>query len=236
MNSTSPNEMAAADHTSEVDASAVEQFLRQHPGFFQQHPELLLALDLPHGGAGSVSLIERQVNLLRERNIEMRGRLAELNQNAQANEALFSASRLMVLALLGCRNLEQLTELTEQQLKTHYPVDHVCLLWFDSATTLDGQLPNCSEDRQQVLWGLLRPERAYCGIFRAEEMQALFPGVQSEGSAALAPLGSSGEPLGILAVGSEDTDRYDSEVGTVFLEHLAEVLMALPLLEASSGT
>lgn len=235
MNSTSPNEMPAADSTSDVDASAVEQFLRQHPDFFQRHPELLLALDLPHGGAGSVSLIERQVNLLRERNIEMRGRLAELNRNAQANETLFSASRLMVLALLGCRNLEQLTELTEQQLKAHYPVDHVCLLWFDSAAAIDGQLPNCSENRQQALTGLLRPERAYCGIFRAEEMQALFPGVQSEGSAALAPLGSSGELLGILAVGSEDTDRYNSEVGTVFLEHLADVLIALPLLEASGG-
>jgi uncharacterized protein YigA (DUF484 family) len=56
----------------------VEQFLRENPDFLQQRPALLAALNLPHGGEGAVSLVERQVAILRERNISSRQKLVEM--------------------------------------------------------------------------------------------------------------------------------------------------------------
>jgi len=79
--------------------------------------------------------------------------------------------------------------------------------------------------------GLLKQSQAYCGVLRLEEMRALFPDCDSEGSAALAPLMRGDTLLGTLAVGSKDTRRYDSEVGTLFLEYLADVLICLPSLD-----
>ena len=234
MSGTSSPDLAMQAFAKELDADDVEQFLRQMPEFFQQRPDLLLAMDLPHGGPGSVSLIARQVNLLRERNIDMRTRLADLTQNALHNETLFTASHRMVLELLGCHDPEQLGTVIEGGLRAHYGVDHASMQWFDTARSVNEGLLVASTTQQQVVAGLLRQGRAYCGIFRPEEMQALFGAGRCEGSAALAPLVLEGTLLGVLAVGSNDTKRYRNDTGTVFLEHLADVLMALPLVAQST--
>ena len=51
--STNPRDMA----TESLDPRQVETFLSEHPAFFKHRPELLTALELPHGGAGAVSLV-----------------------------------------------------------------------------------------------------------------------------------------------------------------------------------
>ena len=68
-----------------LNADDVESFLIHHPDFFEGRKELLEALEIPHGGAGSISLVERQVTALRERNIAMRSHLAELTHNAETS-------------------------------------------------------------------------------------------------------------------------------------------------------
>lgn len=84
-----------------VNAEQVESFLAEHPSFFKHHPDVLVALELPHGGTGAVSLVERQVNLLRERNIDMRSRLAAAHLHAEQNDSLFSGTRKNGAAAVG---------------------------------------------------------------------------------------------------------------------------------------
>ena len=59
---------------------AVLNFLRQSPDFFLRHPSALSELSLPHESGQAVSLIERQIDILRERNMTMRRRMNELLQ------------------------------------------------------------------------------------------------------------------------------------------------------------
>src|SRR5690625_5729921 len=77
-----------------LTADAVADYLKNHPGFFQARDDLLLSLELthPHGGA-AISLLERQVSILRERNMAMRERLASLVDNARRNDRLFDQTR-----------------------------------------------------------------------------------------------------------------------------------------------
>ncbi len=82
------------------DAEAVAAYLRAHPEFFVDHDELLAELRLPHQPGAAVSLVERQVKLLRERNIEMRHRLSQLMDVARDNDRLFDKTRRLVLDLL----------------------------------------------------------------------------------------------------------------------------------------
>jgi len=221
----SPSSLESAKTT--VEGDQVESYLREHPSFFKHRPELLMSMDLPHGGAGAVSLVERQVTLLRERNIEMRNRLAAITKTAQANDDLLQATRKMVLDLVQVRDGATLSDVIRAGLKTHFDVEYGEVIWLDdSAPTAPAD-----DERTGTVTGLLRQSQAYCGIFRLEEMQALFPDCDSEGSAALAPLVRGETLLGALAVGSKDSRRYDSEVGTVFLEYLADVLMCLPSLD-----
>lgn len=213
-----------------LDSADVEAFLRDHPQFFQQRPELLTAMALPHGGEGSVSLVERQVALLRERNIETRSRLAELTQNAEASEALFEASQRMILAILESDDTATLRTTVEAGLIDFFGVEYAAHIWLgqDAATLADAVEDDTG--RLTTLQGLLRRQRAYCGVFRSDEMAALFPACDAEGSAAIAPLEVEGQLVGALAVGSSDVNRYDSTVGTLFLEYLAEVITRLPCL------
>ena len=121
---------------------------------------------LPHGGAGSVSLVERQVALLRERDLDTRGRLAELTHNAEASETLFEASRRMVIAVLDCRELADLNRVVEDGLKSYFGVEYAAHIWLPDAQELAAELPACDADRHSILDGLLKGQRAYCGVFR----------------------------------------------------------------------
>jgi len=214
-----------------LDPALVERFLEEHPAFFKHRPELLMSLELPHGGPGAVSLVERQVNLLRERNIDMRHRLATMTRTAEENDSLFSTTRQTVLALLDCTDAGAVATTATECLRDRFGVEYACQLWFATAAPWLGNPPEVDPERENVVAGLLKRGQAFCGVFRAEEMSALFPGCNSEGSAAIAPLILDDTLVGALAVGSSDVHRYDGDVGTMFLEHLAEVIVRLPFIE-----
>ena len=89
--------MSDESTASEVTAEVVSDYLRDNPDFFNQHPEVLSELKITHVGDGAVSLVERQVATLRERNAELRRRLDALMSVAEQNEALLEALRKLSL-------------------------------------------------------------------------------------------------------------------------------------------
>lgn len=213
-----------------LDPSLVEAFLRDHPAFFKHRPDLLTEMELPHGSEGAVSLVERQVNLLRERNIEMRNRLSVISRTAESNDTLFAATRGMVLNLLDCHDPAGLVPTVERNLRDHFSVEFAALLWFSEASELNPSIEVTAAERADVARVLLKRQTAFCGVFRSEEMTALFPDCAGEGSAAIAPLIADGALLGAIAVGSSDAHRYDGDMGTLFIEHIAEVIVRLPVI------
>jgi len=228
--STRPMELAPES----LDPALIEAFLQEHPAFFKHRPELLMAMELPHGGSGAVSLVERQVNLLRERNIEMRQRLASMTHNAESNDALFESTRAMVLMLLECSDPSALPAMVERGFNDHFGVEYASQVWLEGARETLGAPLLTDPKRTSTIEALLKHQRAFCGVFRSEEMNALFPVCHTEGSAAIAPLMVDQTVVGALAVGSSDVHRYDGNVGTLFLEHLAEVIVRLPFMGRST--
>jgi len=209
-----------------LTADAVADYLKNHPGFFQARDDLLLSLELthPHGGA-AISLLERQVSILRERNMAMRERLASLVDNARRNDRLFDQTRQLILALLETTRLDALAAALEQGLIQNFDVDFVSLILFGSPPARVGAarvVP--SSEAHQHIGGLLKSNRATCGVLRREEFHYLFPEQGAAvGSAAAIPL-VPGPQLGMLAIGSRDPEHFRSSMGTLFLSYLAEVL------------
>ncbi len=223
----------AADETTlskELDPSLVEQYLRDHPNFFKHRLDLVAELELPHGEPGAVSLVERQVSLLRERNIEMRGRLGDMTTRAHHNDALFGGTRAVVLALLDTPNAAEITAAFTKSVKAHFEIEHCCLLWLAEGDALPIGCTQAKQDTRDILTPILKRHQPLSGTFRNDEMRALFSAVKGEGSAALAPLVRDEQLLGVIAVGSNDATRYRSSDGTLFIEHLAEVIVRLPAL------
>ena len=203
-----------------LDPKAVEAFLRAHPNFLQDRPGLLAVLNLPHGGEGAVSLVERQVSVLRERNIASRQKLAELSDISRENDRLLDATRNTILALLAGENRADLSRIWLDQVTGTFKAEIGALIWLDGSSD--------SAEEALITDKLVRQSSGFSGVLRPEEMQAVFGTAATEGSAALVAIRSGEDHIGVLGVGSHNTQRYRPEDGTLFLDYLAEVIGQLP--------
>lgn len=204
------------------DAETVADYLRAHPEFFVDHDELIPELRIPHLPGGAVSLVERQVKLLRERNIEMRHRLSQLMDVARDNDRLFDKTRRLVLDLLDAGSLEDVIGAVDESLRHEFQVPFVSLILFSETVLPVGRSVSQAE-AQQAIGGLLAGGKTICGALRPHELAFLFGEEASKeiGSAAVVALDNQ---QGILAIGSRDPQHYKSSLGTLFLGYIAEIL------------
>ncbi|WP_109513324.1 DUF484 family protein [Pseudomonas ovata] len=224
--SLSPGETPINGVSHDPEAEAVIAYLLRHPEFFAEHDELLVSMRIPHQRGDSVSLVERQLKLLRERNIEMRHRLSQLMDVARDNDRLFEKTRRLNLALMDAGSLDELVITVEDSLRHDFQVPFVSLVLFGDNNMPVGRWTSSSE--AQVAIGGLMGEKAVCGALREHELAFLFGAEQGRqvGSTALVTLNHQGL-LGVLAIGSRDPKHYKSSVGTLFLSYIADVLSRL---------
>ena len=115
------NENDAAEQS--LSADQVAAYLRDHPDFFSEQDELLSQLKLPHESGNAISLMERQVTVLREQGIEARQKLNNLLENARNNDQLFDTTRNLVLALLRAKDITEIASVTQDQLANQANID-----------------------------------------------------------------------------------------------------------------
>ncbi len=219
-----PNDIDAEGSPPSVGAEAVAEYLRAHPTFFAEHDELLLELLIPHQRGDSVSLVERQLKLLRERNIEMRHRLSHLMDVARDNDRLFDKTRRLILDLLDADTLDAVVMAVEDRLRQDFKVPFVSLILFGENPAPVGRWVSVG-DAQQAIGGLICGGKTVSGNLRDHELAFLFGEAQRQdvGSSAVATVENQGLH-GVLAIGSRDPHHYKSTVGTLFLGYIAEVL------------
>ena len=219
---TQPLELDAPVDNSQADTVAA--YLQAHPDFFNQRDELLLSLRIPHQRGDTISLVERQLELLRGRNIEMRHRLSQLMDVARDNERLFEKTRRLNLALMDATSLDELVIAVEDSLRQDFQVPFVSLVLFGDNPMPVGRWVS-SADAQRALGGLLTEGKAVSGSLREHELDFLFGEEQRKqiGSTAVVALNHLGLH-GVLAIASRDPQHYKSSVGSLFLGYVAEVL------------
>jgi len=207
-----------------VQAEQVAAFLRANPEFFVEHEELLSELRIPHQRGTTVSLVEHQVKLLRERNIEMRHRLSHLMDVARDNDRLFDKTRRLVLDLLDAASMEEVVSAVEDSLRHEFQVPFVSLILFSDTPMTVGRWVSSAE-AHQAIGGLLTGGKTLCGVLRSHELAFLFGEEEREqvGSAAVVTINHQGLH-GVLAIGSPDPQHYKSSLGTLFLSYISEVL------------
>ena len=206
-------------------AEAVLHFLAENPDFFDQYPEALGELSLTHVGDGAVSLVERQVVVLRERNAELRRRLDLLVSRAEQNEALLAATQEVIASLAARSQQEDISALFSSLMRKHFDIDHATYHPLDD----EGASP-----ASKTALHLLGTKSAASGPVRSHELNALFGVNASDGSAAIATVTLRSGLKGFIAVGSSDAIRYSAADGTMFLEYLAKVMASLPAMSSSS--
>ena len=215
-------------HTEELLTPAqIKTYLETNPCFFEDHPDLLEVIELPHDSGPAISLIERQVAVLRERNLEMRQRLNAMLDSAKINDKLFEKTKRLILTLLEAEDLATIVNATSNSLSTDFQVQFHSMLLFgdDSTSELNPHVRMVSvEQANNHIGTLLRTNRAICGVLGSDELAFLFGNeAKNVGSVAAVPL-THGTVFGVLAIGHTDPNYYRSSMGTLFLSYIAEVL------------
>lgn len=201
-----------------MQAAVVIDHLQQNPDFFMQHPQLLGELRLPHQQKGSVSLVERQLELQRERIHALEDEITRLMGIARHNELIFRALNQLHVDLMQCQNANEL----QQHLSTFcqaMPGVHACQLF----CFMDDNSKPDYQDFELLLNRRLNQRKLYLGRLNKEEQKHIFPAAIH--SVALQLIQVQDKPLALLAFGSEQDDHFQPEMDNLFLDHLAELVV-----------
>ncbi len=218
---------------------AVAEYLHAHPDFFERHLKLLASLRIPHPARPAVSLIERQLDLLREQNTRLHKKIAELVEVARDNDRVAHQLQRLALILVKLSEFEEKLDGVASVLQDEFNADFVTLR-LPAGSSLPGlarQEALLPQEAFALFEPLLRSGRPQCGLLTGDQAQRLFPEVAAEvASAAVVPLGGR-RWQGLLALGSRDDGRFHPAMGTLFLVRLGELVShALePHLGASPG-
>ncbi len=213
---------------SEVEADAltaevVAQYLKDHPDFFVQRPELVDRLSLPHADLGAVSLVHIQMNRQRQRIEELEEEITTLMSLAANNDRTFYEFMDLQGQILKCGDFKQVISAIELKAKDLGLKAYVRLLSQCDATT---QLSK--ESYQRFATNHLNDKEAYLGRLRKVDREALFGDmdVPEMGSYVVLPLVKK-QTLGVLAFSSEDGGHFQPDMDTLFLRHLSLVVAHL---------
>jgi len=212
--------LAHNDSNSNLNAEAIADYLKNNPDFFADKDDLLADMTVPHESGRAVSLLERQVKILRERSIESRHTLNSLLENARYNDQLFNVTRHLILLLLEETRPQGLISVTENNLATQPGIDACRLILVDTpqvATNLQNRFPS-----------LFRSKQVLAEQLDKEASRFLFPGSLTPlRSAALCPITYQNSLLAILVIGNQSQDYFNEDLDTLFLDFIAEVLGTL---------
>lgn len=215
----------------ENEEDTIAAYLQHNPDFFERHQALLTRLRVPHARGGStISLVERQIEVLREKHAALEGKLAELVSVARANDAIAEKLHRFTRKLLRARTRAEAVTLIESSLREDFDAFHGGVL------VLIGDYPDLAPQRfvrtvtredagLKPFETLFTSGKPRCGQVRDSQREFLFGQDANDiGSVALVPIAQKSGPIGVLALGSTDRDRFHPGMSTEFLARMADLI------------
>ncbi len=212
-----------------MNAQDVIRFLQDNPAFFEENPDLLAQLTVPHHTGGqAISLTERQVSTLRDKLQQVQGKLSELVGFGEENDSISEKVHHLTLALLIAESFESVSQAIYTHLIEDFAVPHVQLRIWNSI--LKRPLPEFVEVSESLLFFAADQHRPLCGTPQQHEVLEWFGESAAQlHSWALIPLRRDAQVFGMLALGSEDAQRFFPEMGTLYVERIGDLVSAAVL-------
>ena len=214
-----------SDTTEKLGAHEVAAWLRRHPNFLKQFPDLALSLVVPREEGPAASLASYQLEILRDKNRELSRRLQELFANAQENERLAVRTHQLALGLMRQGSAAATLQAMAASLQEDFQGDLVRIVAFDAVDGLDEadwlQVVPRDDARLAPFRDAIADGEPICGRLHPDKHAVLYGARADEvQSSALLPVAA----VGLVAVGSRDPNRFFPGMGTLFLRMMGEAL------------
>jgi uncharacterized protein YigA (DUF484 family) len=210
----------------------VAEFLVANPDFFERHGSVLARIQLPHQrGGAAISLVERQVLVLRDKHAALEKKLAELIENGRGNDSIADRMHRLTRRLLRARDASGALAGLETSLREDFGASRWVLLAVDPSLAALSQVQSAhvrvvprGSPELKIFETFFESARPRSGQIRDTQREYLFGGEGSQvGSTVLIPLGERAA-LGLLAIASHDTERYLPTMSTDFLVRIGEIV------------
>ena len=202
----------------------VTAYLHEHPEFFENYADQLADIYIPHPHGGrAISISERQILTLRERGKQLESKLRDVIRYGEENDAIGEKVHRLAIALLNAKDLATLVAVITFNLREDFAVPHVALrVWGSEAQPVPGELVPAGAATREYVRNLTHP---YCGgHVPADTIAELFGETAAQlKSYSIIPL-SLIEPFGVLALASEEAQRFYPEMGTLYLKRIGEMV------------
>ena len=223
--------MSAQEENLEANVITEEmmaEYLQANPDFFNKHPELIAELEIPHERGAAVSLVEKQVAVLREQNQQTRKRLHELIEIARQNEELARRMHQLALTLMEADEPKDIFKTMYENLKKNFHADRAVVRLFADPAFVDSfptdEFSGKEVTEQSLFKSIIDKRLPLSGRMKRQQQVFLFGDDGDEiASSVLVPLHGEGWG-GILAIGSFDAERFQPGMGVELLANLGEIL------------
>lgn len=205
----------------------VAHYLQNNPQFFEEHADLMSRMVIPHPHGGrTISITERQMLTLRDKNKQLEAKMGELLQFGEENDAISEKMHRLGVAMIAASTFQSVLHTLNFHLRDDFAIPHVALRLWDRPQDAE-ELPeftDVSEELQVFAETLTQP---YCGSTSGFETSSWFGEASLHvRSQALIAMRNGGGTIGMIALGSEDAQRFYAGMGTLYLERLGEMASA----------
>ncbi|NQY25694.1 MAG: DUF484 family protein [Piscirickettsiaceae bacterium] len=217
-----------------ITVKDITAYLKENPDFFIQQPDVIESLVLSEAPEGTISLAQKQVERLHNKNAQLHEQLSTLIDNARQNSDLQSRVHQLCLRLMDAKNLEELLPSLVTEFKQEFNADEVALRLFYTGD--EPEFPDTSENIAQLhaddeslkaFDHLLSKQQPVCGRLSKAQKEVLFKEQAGKvKSVACLPIGHN-PCAGLLAIASFDANRFHAGMATDYLQFLGEVIMRL---------
>lgn len=211
-----------------ISSEDVSQYLLANPDFFVQHPDVLRDIQVPHVSGEAVSLVEKQLLLLRHQHTEAQDKFNELVEIARQNEELARRMHLLSLTLIDATEPKEIFSVLYKNLQQNFKVDHVTVKLFaelaSSSNHLVEEFVGNAVSEKVLFDSIIQKRMPVSGHIKHQQRTFLFGESENDiASAVIVPLHGKGWG-GVLSIASTDLDRFTQTMGVELLANLGEIL------------
>jgi len=212
--------------STELKDSEVAAYLLANPGFFVDRDNLLLKIQVPHKSKGTISLVEKQLDVIRDRQKETKKQLKEFVYNAERNKEIFDKSRKLILSMIAAKRSSEFFSALEKGLKLDFRSKANSLVVFGKTKQINhftSRVP--AEAAKKYVGTLMQSKAPSLGTLRPREQDFLFQDQSKKvKSSAVLTIRDKNKYLGMLAIGSSDPEYFTPDMDGIFISFIAEAL------------